>query len=50
MAMKVRLSDAVARDAVADPEKATRGGDTFVWDAAVAGFGLKITPTGSQSW
>ena len=50
MARKVRLSDAVARDAVADLEKVARGVDTFVWDAAVAGFGLKITPTGSQSW
>jgi len=50
MAAKWRLTDKLATDAVADPEKAARGLDTFIWDTAVPLFALKLSPGGGKSW
>jgi integrase len=48
--VRIRLSDAKAASAEPDPAKVAKGNDTFVWDDARPGFGLKITAAGGRSW
>ena len=48
--VRIRLSDAKAARLAPDPSKAAKGNDTFIWDEAVPGFGLKITPAGGRAW
>ncbi|MEO3474326.1 site-specific integrase [Roseomonas sp. CAU 1739] len=47
---RTRLSDVKAQRAAPEPGKVAKGNDTFVWDDALPGFGLKITAAGGRSW
>jgi integrase len=50
MAPNKRLTDAVVRALGVDPVAAASGNDTFAWDGSLAGFGVKITPSGTKSF
>ena len=46
----MRLIKAFISTLVPAPDRASRGLDTIFWDAALAGFGCKVTPKGSKSF
>jgi integrase len=46
----MRLTKAFISTLVPAPDRASRGLDTIFWDAALAGFGCKVTPKGSKSF
>ena len=46
----MRLTKAFIETLVPPPDRVSEGLDTIFWDAALAGFGCKVTPRGAKSF